>query len=117
MKKTLLLLITTSSCASLMGMQEHKQIIPASINTVSAGMEDSVLTHNTATQATTLQNKKGFCDFCDRMVGGACVSCMLCPNFCGAVAWDTAHIISDRKEKKCYPHTKDIAALCYCFLH
>ena len=116
MKKILLLLIATSSCASLMGMQ-HKQITPVSTNTVAAGMGDVSLTHNPAVQAATLHNKKGFCDTSSDLCGGVCVSCMLCPTFCCAVAWDTAHIISDRRKQKCYPHTKEIAALCYCFLH
>lgn len=119
MHKILLLLIATSTYASLMGMAQHKQITPAlPANNGAARMEDIELTRNTATQSTTSDNARGFCDnSCDLMCCGVCAACMLCPIFSAAVVWDTAHVISDCKEKKCYPETKEAAKLCYCFLH
>ncbi len=115
MKHVLLLLIATSSCTSLMGMAEQKQITPIlPANSTAARMENIESTHNSTTQATTSNNRIGYCD---RICCGAIAACVLCPNFTAAVAWDTAHIISDRKENKCYPHTKEIAKLCYCFMH
>lgn len=101
MHKILLLLIATSTYASLMGMAQHKQITPAlPANNGAARMEDIELTRNTATQSTTSDNARGFCDnSCDLMCCGVCAACMLCPIFSAAVVWipHTSYLTAKKK--------------------